>query len=155
MKTPEIIIPTVILGRSRSIVYRLSPSLPEWAATWEFPEFNSIDKPKIDLGRIFPLSAQFENSQTLSGYDALDKIKVKALLGKCLNLEDGVSIATYEHCHSIFKGNKVHLWQSVVRDSDNNLFVPQVQNIRDQMPIIYWLCLGYTIEPEKCLSFLM
>ncbi len=155
MKNPQIIIPTVILSRSRSVAYRPSLSLPEWASAWVFPEYVSTDRPKLDIGRIFPLSFQLGNSSTLPAYDAFDTIKTRALLGDCLNLEDGVSIATYEHCHSIFKGKKPHLWQSVVRDSDNNLFVPQVQNIRGQMPIIYWLYLDYIIEPDQCLSFLM
>lgn len=154
MNAFEIIVPSVILSADRSVLYKHPVKLPEWSVSWKFLELQSVYRPKIDLGRIGSFAGIFDNEETVSGWRFIDHLSEGNLINQCLNLSDGVSIAAYEYCHSVFKGRKVLLWQSTVCDNQLNLFVPTIQSIRDQIPIIYWLWLGYDFNPNRFLGLL-
>lgn len=154
MNAFEIIVPSVILSADRSAPYKHSAKLPEWSGSWKYPELQSVYRPKIDLGRISNFAGLFDSADSVSGWRFIDRLSEVGRIDQCLNLSDGVSIAAYNYCHSVFKGKKVLLWQSAVSDNQSNLFVPAIQNVRDQMPIIYWLWLGYDFNPNRFLGLL-
>ncbi len=151
MKNKEIVVPRVLIPIDRSTHY----PLPNWATGWQFPHFGSIGPIMIDLGRLtgFPERPDLPSNMVCS--DLVEILRGDDLIDKCLNFQAGRQIAAYEYCHSIFGGKKVYLWQSVVRDNRGSLYVPHIQNIRGQTPIIYWLWLGYRIDLSQCLSILM
>ncbi|OHA24932.1 MAG: hypothetical protein A3C79_03015 [Candidatus Taylorbacteria bacterium RIFCSPHIGHO2_02_FULL_45_28] len=157
----EIIIPTVILSADRSMVYRPPIRIPEWAVAWVFPELQQVARPKLDLGRVTCFSEYFVEKEIVPGFEFFEHLKKMSLISRCLNFPDGVSIAAYEYCWYEFKAKRVFLWQSVVHDGHQNLFVPWVQNIRGQMPIIYWHLLerffspGYNINVKNSLGLLV
>lgn len=121
---------------------------------WNFP---ALQEPRamIDLGQIGPFGTLMSGTDHPTGYTLFCAIVTGDKIGRCLNLTDGMSMAAYEYCFYEFRGARVFLWQSTVFDNEGNQFVPWIQAIRGQMPIIYWLWLAYPINIENSLGLLL
>ena len=139
MKT--IIAPAVLLRVNRA----MKCSFPEWAAKWEYGHKHGTSL-TIDLGRIVSMGPAFFGNRPVGSEVLHFRLVSDGLIGNCLDIQEGITIASYRHAHSIFGGKWVYLFKAVVRDNKGCLFVPYIQNIRDQMPVIYWWWMEYKID---------
>ena len=140
----DFVIPTVLLNADRRVYFMSSTKIPDWADSWALPELQSAHLPIIDLGRITRLQFPFGDSRIVTGNEIFDLLKRSGLIGQCFNIRDGASMVAYEYCHYVFR-TRVFLWKSVVSDG-RSLFVPFVQSIACQPPVIYWWWLEYAIS---------
>lgn len=87
---------------------------------------------------------------------------MKAISKHCLNLEQGRLIAAHADAYRILGECRIYLWQSVAgqvnidedRSGHEHCFVPYVQILPRQAPIIYWLWMEYNIVPEEALGYI-
>jgi hypothetical protein len=134
---------------------QISPQIPHWVRIWEFPEFERVGPQFVDLRHLegFP-SMVLRPQQPLYGYELLDFLIKTKLLNHGLNLQVGQTVASRIETVDILGETRIYLWQSVARGFCENLFVPYVQVLRGQLPIVYYWWLGYQINLDRSLGFI-
>ncbi len=158
-------IPLVVPIPPIPVNYLSEPDLPEWATDWHYPLYRKTiikEVDPVDLLQEFNWESTeektfFNELRKGSSYELYRKIIFKKLIANCLNLQIGMAIAEYPY--RLFGEISIPLWQSVVKgtaknskdgevtdeisESAPNLFVPHVQIISGQKPIIRWYGLEY------------
>ncbi len=133
--------------------YKTPSNRPEWAKGWIFPGRKAV-MPTINLERISVPTHPFSNDATIPGHKYFKFLIQTGLIVRCVDLMNGRSIVACNGCYSIFKNRRLMLWQSVVYDNHAQLYVPFIQALANQTPIIYWLWLEYRIDPNQSLGLL-
>ena len=134
---------TSVVGRPVS-----RPLYLDLIVKWKFPDLHGR-RSLEDLG---PSSVQTFNFTTRLHprllKDALSRLHRRKLVSRCLNLNDGHQIiARWESCKWLYRS--IGLWGSVGRDAGGNWFLPRLQVIRGQTPIVYWIWLQYPYSPDS------
>ena len=121
--------------------------LPQWGLKWLTPELHKADplhKKSLSIGEFRDPS----EGETMLGYVLYEYLNQTGLLARCLNLLDGVSLIRHSNIlrPPYFTGTRILLWKSAIQGRCKNVFVPFVQIISGQLPIIYYWWVEYPIH---------
>lgn len=125
------------------------PVFPEWVLRWKFPELQTTDCNSFDLRLLGKFPPHPTGGCCPTGFEMLEYLEKDCLFHRCLNLQDGKALVIHAGLEQKqFIGKWFLLWKSAAFDLFGNLFVPYVQNIGRQTPIIHWYWLEYRLELE-------
>ncbi len=123
----------------------LKPFVPDWVVKWAVPEFEDIGPEHLNHG---DMESYFPQDAPRKGEGFFQQLQVSGLTRCCLGFEDGRSLITKGVLPICFPGKHLCLWRSTAFDISGNLFMPWVQNISGQIPIIRWWWLEYDLYPS-------
>jgi len=123
--------------------------LPQWGLRWLTPELHQADSRHLEtsLLHIGEFHDQLEG-ETMPGFALYEYLNQTNLLMHCLNIPDGMSFMQQPSILRLpyFSGTRILLWKSTMLGGCRNLFVPFIQVIRRQAPVIYWWWLEYPVH---------
>lgn len=121
--------------------------LPEWAVRWAYPEL-AQEVRQFEPGQLreyrwggvsIPLSGEFIYH--------LEEVNV---LFRCLNLQEALfgCIVPNGTLSDRFRGEHLCLWRSTCVDTNGHWFMPWIQNLSGQVPVIRWWWTRYQLYPN-------
>lgn len=113
----------------------LKPYIPEWVLCFAFPEPNDEDPP-LHCDDLIPYIWPTPRER-LSITECISHLSQTGAIIRCLSLKNGEDLIRSGSVPKHFAGH-LCLWRSVAYDSAGNMFLPFIQNITGQIPIIYW-----------------
>ncbi len=134
-----------------SVVYidrRASYGFPDWVLQWEMHDLQNNGPESINLKKLGAFTnPQDQHSRLVTGRVLFAHLRQSGLITNCLNIQDAKSLMA----DSIFRkppftGTRTLLWKSTVLGMCRNLYVPYIQNIFGQTPIIYYYWLEYQVN---------
>ncbi len=121
-----------------SVANDLLLDMPDGIVGWAFPGIHRVTHEQVtetDLQKDM-MWLECEEGQTLGEY--FDILIQTNRIRRCLNVNEGRILIKNNALSSPFFAHKqVLLWRSVGYDRAGNSFVPIIQNIQGQQPIIY------------------
>lgn len=134
------------LPRLSVVSQHLTPPVPVWVFGWFLPELASINRGLTGQSKFSLFTHPNQSAPRLvKGFAVLEHLAATDLLTRCLSFYEGRALVSNDLPAHFVGGKHLMLWRSVAYDDAGNLFVPFIQNIVGQFPVIYWWWLEYNL----------
>ncbi len=123
----------------------LRDSVPHFVTGWIFPGVEALGPETFDPEYLIPylLPKQMEGGR-VKGVQVLNHLEETVIIRRTMNFDEGRAMIK-QGIPDAFRGKHLLLWRSAAHDNFGNQFVPRIQNIEGQTPVIYWHWLEYDL----------
>lgn len=127
---------------------RIAYKFPDWVLRCDVPEFQNQGPERIEIASLgeFP-HPEPTGGNLIQGTVLYAHLKKTGLIYRGLNMQDGLALIDTPSFRRLpFVGTWTLLWKSVVQGVCKNWYVPYIQNIPGQTPLIYYYWLEYQVD---------